>query len=359
MPAQRTKVTWENFVGVPRELEYNTIYRRASSCPPESRFGKVKIEGPPSFVSRYEPYDKRTFALVKKHNHDMVHQTNVIEQKLTRHVVANNGNNKIIRRKLEKLNEIESSQTDLINLNAQLFGEMEMNTFNIQDMMGSMQALVMKVNRIENGVRDLRELVEEDYRSEDHPESEEAEQDLPAYIGNRADEEIVNEREETESSNGLTESELGRYREESRYYNFEIPTVETLLADRAGISSPIGSPVAGPSRLPLEGSTSNTLVEITEGFLSMTERLERYNNNFGLPPPTSEVEDSNNDSDRSYYTPKPEVIDLTNDDDIALPGSIGNTYVDYHDGPPRRAPSSRAPQDDDVIPFQCTVPSER
>jgi hypothetical protein len=314
MPAQRTQMTAENFIGTPRELEYNTIYRRANSCPPESRFGKVKIEGPPSHVSRYEPYDKRTFTLLKMHDQNMLRRTDTIEKKLNHHATATSGNIKAIRRKLEKLEEIKSKQTDLINLNAQLFGEMEMNTFNIQDIMGSIQALVMKVNRIENGVRDLRELVEEDYRSEDHPDEEDAEQDLPRYVGNRADEGSDEEGTEAESSNGLTLSELGRYMEESRYYDFPVPTLETLLADRAGRSSP----VAGPSRLPLADlPIPDTLVEITEDLQPVFRVFK---------------EEDGEESENSYHTPmiKPEVIDLTHIDD-----------------------------EDEERPYRCTVPSER
>jgi hypothetical protein len=313
MPAQRTQMTAENFIGTPRELEYNTINCRANSCPPESQVKKYKIEGPSSFVSRYEPYEKRTFNLLTMHDQNMLRRTDTIEKKLNHHATATSGNIKAIRRKLDKLEEIKDKQTDLINLNAQLFGEMEMNTFNIQDIMGSVQALVMKVNRIENGVRDLRELVEEDYRSEDHPEPEEAEQDLPRYVGNRADEGSDEEGSEAESSNGLTPSELGRYMEESRHYNHYIPTLETLLADRAGRSSPI----AGPSRLPLADlPIPDTLVEITED----------------LQPVFRVFKEDGEGSENSYHTPmiKPEVIDLTHIDD-----------------------------DDDERPYRCTVPSEQ
>jgi hypothetical protein len=299
MPAQRTQITAENFIGTPRELEYNTIFRRANSCPPEARFGKVKFEGPPSHVSRYEPYEKRTFNLLTMHDQNMLRRTDTIEKKLKHHATATSGNIKAIRRKLDKLEEIKDKQTDLINLNAQLFGEMEMNTFNIQDIMGSIQALVMKVNRIENGVRDLQYAVEEDYRSEDHPEPEEAEEDLPPYVGNRADEGTDEERSEVESSNGLTPSELGRYMEASRYYNHPVPIAETLLAEIAGMSSPI----AGPSRLPLADlPIPDTLVEITEDLQPVFRVFK---------------EEDGEGSENSYHTPmiKPEVIDLTHIDD--------------------------------------------
>jgi hypothetical protein len=307
----------QDFIGTPRELEYNTIFRRANSCPPESRFGKVKFEGPPSHVSRYEPYEKRTFNLLTMHDQNMLRRTSTIEKKLNHHATATSGNIKAIRQKLHKLEEIRDKQTDLINLNAQLFGEMEMNTFNIQDIMGSIQALVMKVNRIENGVRDLQYAVEEDRHSSDHPEPEEAEEDLPRYVANRADEDSDERSDgsEAESSNGLTPSELGRYIAESQIrVQHYIPSVETLLADRAGLSSPI----AGPSRLPLADlPIPDTLIEVTEDLQPVFRVFK---------------EEDGEGSENSYHTPmiKPEVIDLTHIDD-----------------------------DDDERPYRSTVPSER
>jgi hypothetical protein len=332
MPAQRTKITFENFIVTPRELEYNTIYRRASSCPPESRFGKVKFEGPPSFVSRYEPYDKKTHALLQKHDHNMVRITNSIENKLIRHTMANNGNNKVIRRKLDKLEHIEDRQIDLLNLNGQLSAEIGMATFNTQEIMQLMQAMVMKMNHIENGVRELRELVEEDYRSEDHPSEEEAEQDLPWY-----EEDDIGEQETSGSEYGLSTFDLEMYLLQSTDHSHPIPILE--------------EPVAGPLRQPLTTISSipipDTLVEITEDLQPVFRVFE---------------EEEGHKSDGSYHTPMimSKVIDPIHleDEDVAPPGSIGNEYIDHQDGPPRQAPSSRVQEDDDST-FQCTVPSER
>jgi hypothetical protein len=146
--------------------------------------------------------------------------------------------------------------------------------------------------------------VEEDRHSSDHPESEEAEEDLPRYVANRADEESYDgsneEGSEAESSNGLTPSELGRYIEESQIrVQHYIPSVETLLADRAGLSSPI----AGPSRLPLADlPIPDTLIEVTEDLQPVFRVFK---------------EEDGEGSENSYHTPmiKPEVIDLTHIDD--------------------------------------------
>jgi hypothetical protein len=152
---------------------------------------------------------------------------------------------------------------------------------NLQDIMNSMQASVMKLNRIENGVRDLRELVEEDYRSEDHPSEDEAEQDLPRYGGSPI------ETEESGNEYALSSFDLEQY------------ILSQLLSAFNGRLPEI--PVAGPSTertvQTLVGPGMHTLVEITED-LQPVFRVH--------------TEDPDTGSDSSYHTPqvKPEVINV-------------------------------------------------
>jgi len=344
MPAQRTqrKLTYEHFEGEERTLEYNTVYRRANSCPPISSSVPFKIEGPPPSVNRFDPLYKQTHNLLLRHDHNMVRKVDTIEKKLSRFAMRTGGNINSLQNKMHRFDHIEDRQINQMNTLGQMCAAQEMVVTNLQEIMNLMQVSVMMLNHIENGVRELRELVEEDYRSEDHPSEEEAEQDLPRYGGSPI------ETEESGDEYALSFFDLEQY-----------ILSQLLSAFNGGLPE---IPVAGPSTermvRTLTGPGMHTLVEITED-LQPVFRVH--------------TEDPDTGSDGSYHTPqvKPEVIDVdalqpevidmdaipSREASLAPLGSIGNNYVDFKDGVPRRRTSNWYQSEE--IPFRCTVPSER
>jgi hypothetical protein len=193
MPAQRTQKQSNMNTFAPKELEFRTIFRRAASEPPLFQNSAPVITGPPRSIDIHHE-QKKLLREFRQHKKAVENALDVIDNRFAVLQHQHKESLDIIEKKVtvvKKQQEVWHSQ-DAINFEyAERKREQQEITLDqcqldldqiatyVQDTNGDTAANVMKLNRIENAVRDVRDMVEEvkKHLMEESEEDNEREED--------------------------------------------------------------------------------------------------------------------------------------------------------------------------------------